>query len=160
MTLHCSQTAGIERGWREGNSCPSASAKPTAEGVSLLTFCLVVLMLQHQVGFNDLQFTVSVSCLVCHLHRKWFSQTDTLPPYFYAGLFTLTGFANSRGLGNQIFSVSIPAVWRAEFAWTGALSPVQRGKRCNGARTTIPWGSERTPSAGSPAVSSSRCCPC
>lgn len=58
-----------------------------------------------------------------------------------------------------LFVRSIPVVWRAESAWTGGLSPALTGKRCSGARTASPSGSEPTPWADFPAVSSSRCSP-
>lgn len=112
-------------------------------------------MLQHQAGLDDLQIAVHVSCFVCHLDRKWFSQADTCFPS------TFTAFClHSKGfLICPVISASIPVVWKAESAWTGGLSPVQRGKRCNGARTASPAGSEPTPLADSPAASSSRCSP-
>lgn len=79
-----------------------------------------------------------------------------LPPHdSYTDLFTLRGvpylFCHT--------GVSIPVVWKAEFAWTGGPSPVRMGRRCNGARTASPAGSGPTPWADSPVASSCRCCP-
>lgn len=80
MTLYCSQTAGMKRGWREGNSCPASLPNPLHSASEFTHVASHTSLLQCQAGLDDLQFAVDVSCFVCHSDRKFFPHASLHSP--------------------------------------------------------------------------------